>query len=136
MFQIKELYYQRTNKGIKSGILPRMIHGDLPFSLNLDSLERNNEYLISVRLKIFGISKTPKALLITQVKDETGIISWRRAEIYSQVDSAETWSMLYANHFIDKELSSQQNLIFQSYLWNINNDDFYIDDFEVVVSKL
>ncbi len=105
------------------------------FSLNLDSLDRNKEFQIGVKLKIYGISEIPKALLITQVNDGSGILRWRRAEIYTQVDTVETWTQIYANHIIGHEQCSLQNLIFQAYLWNINKNDFYVGDFEAVVSK-
>jgi len=106
------------------------------FSILLDSLSDQKEYLIEMKVKMFCDYEIPTALMVIQTNGNNEIIRWQKTEISTQTRKQKNWEQLYANLIISNQYSSKKELRLLAFIWNINNNDFYIDDFEIMVRPL
>lgn len=106
------------------------------FNLKLADAPANSEYLIEMKLKLYSNQKTLDVLIISQLSENGQIKNWQKTEINKEGYQANTWIDVYANFIVTKELENRDRLSFSTYLWNWNHNDFCIDNFEIIFSRL
>ncbi|MDF1548435.1 MAG: hypothetical protein P1P88_11480, partial [Bacteroidales bacterium] len=64
------------------------------------------------------------------------VVYWQKTEISTQDIQKDEWVHLYTNLIISKKNYDKKGLKFSAYIWNLNRDDFYVDDMKIIIKAL
>ena len=119
-------------KGRKSDIVnPNSFSAS--FSQKLDSIPPGNLKIITdCWIKAPKYKESGKVKLVISIEDEKRMILYKSIRIDDQLIDKDQWNNIY--NFADyKHL--KKNCVLNVYVWNISNEDVFIDNFRVIIKR-
>ncbi len=105
------------------------------FSIPLWKTIQNENNMIDIRLKANVTGNFTNALLVVSLESRGKIVDWRSSNFNDYSGKEGLWFTVYHSLKLADIYLKYPDLILNVYVWNNQNQDFFIDDFEILSRK-
>ena len=141
-FEIDHLYWNQNSNSITDQIkfsgskASEVNEFSASFSYPFDSLYLKNTSKIILRSRLYCnfLDKT-KSQIVISMENEKGVYLWKSLEINKYLRAYSNWSPVKFEISVATD-EIKPHSTFKTYLWNIDKQKGYIDDFEVSICRV
>lgn len=120
--------------GIHSCFISNKTEFSPTFSIKYNSVLNNKSEVIQTSVKYYSSDNICNAYLVLSMENSKEAVQWNYVNLNDFIDKDKKWQT--ANLIIQiGNIHFTSNKKFKIYIWNLNKDEFFIDDFSVKVHK-